>query len=157
MNLALIRYCFDNALPSLTVNPVITISNSSPDTLDAFKHISLELDQTIYLKRQRIDWVLFAVNEEIRWADFLKVEPAIQSRSNTIFITESEPIKRFRQPHQSLMGNFYTRPHVFTLLGSAYKIGTNYEFFEKPKSARMDLAIVLFAVNRTGYDILNLP
>lgn len=134
---------------ALGVNKLIHFNN--PDKLKGFAEISLALDELIYEKKYPVDWVLYCNNEKgIKWNEFLSIESHFSDRSDTLFLTHARIQGKAQYPVPDLLGNFYCRPHVFTLLGSVHKIQTN---MIKDTRSDIESTKILFGLTRTGFNI----
>ena len=134
---------------ALGVEKLIHFNN--PDKLKGFAEISLALDELIYEKKYPVDWVLYCNNEKgIKWNEFLSIESHFSDRSDTLFLTHARIQGKAQYPVPDLLGNFYCRPHVFTLLGSVYKIQTN---MIKDTRSDIESTKILFGLTRTGFNI----
>ena len=134
---------------ALGVNKLIHFNN--PDKLKGFAEISLALDELIYEKKYPVDWVLYCNNEKgIKWNEFLSIESHVDKRDDTLFLTQTRIQGRAQQPVPDLLGNFYCKPRVFTLLGSLYKVQTS--MIEDTRSDSESTKI-LFGLTRAGFNI----
>lgn len=160
MNIALIFHNFvgDETTIINTVNPTSVIRNSNPNKLMGFRDISLDLDELVYLERKKIDWVLYANGPNIRWEDFLQLSKYVEIASDTIYLTGRNPWPWHdgKEP-ANLLGNFYCRPHVFAVLGSAYKINTEGKLDKKSDLVTDEMSKLIYGINRTGFDFMNIP
>lgn len=112
------------------------------DKLKAFSEISIKLDEHIYLNRKPVDWVLYACEEtEINWGKFMQIQSAVSKTDDTIFLASG------------LTGNFYCRPHVFSMLGSVYKLKVHeINLFNTTKVDDTQTRL-LFSIVRSGYNL----
>ncbi len=134
---------------ALGVNKLIHFNN--PDKLKGFAEISLALDELIYEKKYPIDWVLYCNNEKgIKWAEFIAIQSTVDLTEDTLFLTQLKTSDVGKQM-PDLSGNFYCRPHVFSLLGSLYKL-QNKTIDTVDNSKKIESSI-FFGLARTGYDI----
>jgi|APFre7841882793_1041355.scaffolds.fasta_scaffold01945_9 hypothetical protein len=143
MNLIIANhYLKDAELWRLALGVGTVLDIHEKDKLKAFAEISIKLDELIYLKHTPVDWVLYAFEEkEIHWGKFLKIEPAVSKTDDTIFLADS------------LTGNFYCRPHVFSMLGGLYKLNTQDNRLFAESRASADITKMLYSIVRSGYDI----
>ena len=121
------------------------------DKLTGFAEIALMLDKLIWIERYPIDWVLYCNNEKgIKWSEFQTIQEYFDADSDTILLTQTR-VDRLGRTVPDLEGNFYCRPHVFTMLGSVYKIQNN--IVNEIDKARLDASKIFFAIARGGYNI----
>lgn len=141
-----------------TVNPTTIIRCNNPNKLLALRDISLDLDEAIYLDRKRIDWALYVNNPNIRWDDFLQLSKYVEIASDTVYLTgrNAWPWYDGKEP-ANMLGNFYCRPHVFTVLGSAYKINTEDKLDKRSDLVTEEISKIIYGINRTGFDFTNIP
>ena len=134
---------------ALGVEKLIHFNN--PDKLKGFAEISLTLDELIYENKMPIDWVLYGNNEKgIKWNEFLSIESHFSERSDKLFLTQTRIQGKAQYPVPDLLGNFYCKPHVFTLLGSVYKIQAN---MIKDTRSDIESTKILFGLTRAGFNI----
>ena len=134
---------------ALGVEKLIHFNN--PDKLKGFAEISLTLDELIYENKMPIDWVLYCNNEKgIKWNEFLSIESHFSERSDTLFLTQTRIQGKAQYLVPDLLGNFYCKPHVFTLLGSVYKIQAN---MIKDTRSDIESTKILFGLTRAGFNI----
>lgn len=160
MNIALIFHNFvgDESTVINTVNPVTIIRCNTPGKLLAFRDISLDIDEQIYIERKKIDWVLYATDANIRWDDFKQLSKYVEIASDTVYLTGRNPWPWHdgKEP-ANMLGNFYCRPHLFTVLGSVYKIDTEGKLDKKSDLVTDDITKLIYGINRTGFDFKNIP
>lgn len=160
MNLALIFHNFIGDEQSLIdlVNPALVLKNNNPSKLLGLRDISLDVDEAIYLERKKIDWVLYTNNNNIRWHDFLQLSKYVEIGSDTVYLTGCNPWPWHdgKEP-ANMLGNFYCRPHVFTVLGNAYKIDINGKLDKKSDLVTDEISKLIYCINRTGFDFTNIP
>lgn len=124
---------------------------NNPDKLKGLAEISLALDDMIWIERYPIDWVLYCNNEKgIKWSEFQTIQEYFDADSDTILLTQTR-IDRLGRTVPDLEGNFYCRPHVFTMLGNVYKIQNN--IVNEIDKTRLDASKIFFAIARGGYNI----
>ena len=160
MNIALIFHNFagDESLIIDTVNPTSISRYSNPNKLMALRDISLDLDELMYLERKKIDWVLYVNNPDIRWDDFLQLSKYVTIASDTVYLTGRNPYPwHDRKEPANMLGNFYCRPHVFTVLGSSYKLNIEGKLDKKSDLVTEEVAKIIYGINRTGFDFMNIP
>jgi len=160
MNVALIFHNFagDDQLIIDQVNPVSIIRSTNPDKLLGFRDIALDLDELVYFERKKIDWVMYVNNNDIRWADFLQLTKYVEIASDTVYLTGRNPWPWFDGKEQAnMLGNFYCRPHVFTVLGNSYKIDIAGKLDKKSHLVSDDITKLIYGINRTGFDFANIP
>ena len=134
---------------ALGVEKLIHFNN--PDKLKGFAEISLTVDELIYENKSPIDWILYCNNEKgLKWSEFLSLEPYLNERPDTLFLTQTRIQGKTQNPVPDLLGNFYCKPHVFTLLGSIYKIQTN---IVKDTRSDIESTKMLFGLTRAGVNI----
>ena len=154
INIALVLYKFDN-LPSIPqIDPVLIIRNDQPNELLAYRDASIQIDRNKFIDRAPIDWVLFATNPDVRYENFLNHWPYMEK--DTIYSTEPDSFSRFVQSRSTLLGNFYCRPHVFAFLGNVYKVSVDYKGFITLDDLPMEIPQLIFAINRSGYNLTEL-
>lgn len=160
MNIALIFHNFvgDEAAIIDTVNPTTIIRCNNTDKLLALRDISLDIDEAIYLDRKKINWVLYVNNPTIRWEDFLQLSKYVEIGSDTVYLTgrNAWPWHDGKES-ANMLGNFYCRPHVLTILGSAYKINTENKLDKKSNMVTEEVSKIIYGINRTGFDFMNMP
>jgi len=124
---------------------------NNPDKLKGFAEISLTVDELIYENKSPVDWILYCNNEKgIKWNEFLSIESQIAAREDTLFLTQTRTQGRTQNQIPDLLGNFYCRPHVFTLLGNVYKIQAN---MIKDTRSDIESTKILFGLTRAGFNI----
>jgi hypothetical protein len=124
---------------------------NNPDKLKGFAEISLIIDELIYENKSPVDWILYCNNEKgIKWNEFLSMESQIDAGDDTLFLTQTRSQGKAQQEIPNLLGNFYCRPHVFTLLGSVYKIQTN---MINDTRSDIESTKILFGLTRAGFNI----
>jgi hypothetical protein len=134
---------------ALGVEKLIHFNN--PDKLKGFAEISLMVDELIYENKSPVDWILYCNNEKgIKWNEFLSMESRVDPRDDALFLTQTRIQGKAQIAIPDLLGNFYCRPHVFTLLGSVYKIHTN--MISNTRSDAESTKI-LFGLTRAGFNI----
>lgn len=124
---------------------------TNPDKLKGFAEISLMLDELLYEHKSPIDWILYCNDEKgIKWEKFLSLEPHLNEIPDTLFLTQTRIQGKAQQSVPDLLGNFYCKPRVFTLLGSVYKIQTN---MIKDTKSDLESTKILFGLTRAGFNI----
>jgi hypothetical protein len=124
---------------------------TNPDKPKGLAEISLMLDTMIWMDRYPIDWVLYCNNEKgIKWSEFQTISPYIDVDSDTILLTQTKT-DRLGRSVPDLEGNFYCRPHVFTMLGNTYKIEN--ELINNLDAAKQTASKIFFSIARGGYNI----
>lgn len=160
MNIALIFHCFQGNQQDIinTVNPQLIIRSDVTDKLIGMRDVALDLEESIYINKQKIDWVLYAVNDRIRWNDFLSLTKYVDRASDFIYMTGKNLYPwPSDEDRANLLGNFYCRPHVYAMLGNMYKL--NVDFTDTKKSDLIDPFVntMVYAINRTGFDMVSIP
>lgn len=134
---------------ALGVEKCIHLDN--PDKLKGFEEISLALDDMIWVNRYPVDWVLYCNNEKgIKWSEFLALESFVDVNSDTMFLTQTLIDNKGRSV-ADLNGNFYCRPHLFTLLGSVYKLQN--KIIDDSDQLNKVSTSIFFGLARGGYNI----
>lgn len=134
---------------ALGIEKCIHLDN--PDKLRGFEEISLALDDMIWVNQYPIDWVLYCNNEKgIKWSEFLALESFVDVNSDTMFLTQTLIDNKGRSV-ADLNGNFYCRPHLFTLLGSVYKLQN--KIIDDSDQLNKVSTSIFFGLARGGYNI----
>lgn len=138
---------------ALGVNKVIHIDTK--DILLGLRDASIELDEYIYLENNKVDFVLFCNNEAgIKWGEFLTIKDYIEETSDTVYFTQ---LKRLTDPYErdiiNLEGNFYCRPHVFTMMGSLYKLNMDNTNVKRESRGTPLETRILYGLIKGGYGV----
>lgn len=129
------------------------IHTDTKDLLLGLRDASIELDEYIYLENNKVDFVLFCNNEAgINWDSFLKIKDFIEKDSDSIFFTQTTSAIRIPEAVINLKGNFYCRPHVFTFMGSLWKLDMNNSVGAESRLDALETRI-LYGLIKGGYDI----
>lgn len=121
------------------------------DKLTGFAEIALMLDKLIWIERYPVDWVVYCNNEKgIKWPEFQSMQNNIDKNSDCIFLTQTFTDKTGRNL-PNLDGNFYCRPHVFTILGNVYKL--NNSIINSSEEDDRNFSKLCFGIARSGCDI----
>jgi hypothetical protein len=152
MNIIVALHNYKNNVNELCnlINPIHTVVSTEDDKSAAFRSMALEIDKIIYIDRVKVDFVLYAMDTNVRWPAFLDASKHITIDSDTIYLTQNYN-SMYRGIEEITDGNFYCRPHVFSMLGNVYKIELDSGFKNK------NVAAMLYAVNRSNYDIVSIP
>lgn len=136
---------------ALGIDKVIHVDTK--DILLGLRDASIALDEYIYLEKNKVDFVLFCNNEKgIRWSEFLTITEQIELTSDNIYFTQTK-LDTFSNTIIDLTGNFYCRPHVFTLMGSLYKLNISGTNIEKEQRAGALETRILYGLIKGGYNI----
>lgn len=169
MNIALLLHNWEGASIIDVVNPKIILRSDFTDKFKAFRNLSLELDKAIYLDRIKIDWVLYANNDLIRYNDFLKIESFVAPNDCKLFYVEKHDMSLYPNEQQYLYKNFYCKPAVFSSLGNVYKLRPivkelvdNSVFINiTPPGGKYEtdefFSTWLYGANRNNFDIVSIP
>jgi len=121
------------------------------DKLQGFAQIALLLDKLVWIEKYPVDWMLYCNNEKgIKWSEFQSMKEYIDKNSDCLFLTQTFTDKTGRTL-PDLDGNFYCRPHVFTILGNSYKL--NNSVIENTDVSNKNLARLCYSIARSGCDI----
>ena len=160
MNIALIFHCFQGNAQEIInlINPCMVIRSDHEDKLLGMRDVALDLEEAIYIDQQKVDWVLYATDNRIRWNEFLTLSRYVDQVSDTIYMTGRNLYPwPSNEDKANLLGNFYCRPHVYAMLGNMYKL--KIDFTDSKKSDRIDPFVntMVYAINRTGFDMVSIP
>lgn len=130
---------------------------TQPDHLIGFAEISVALDKLQFIDKKPIDWILYCNNEKgIAWADFLAKEPHLNRLDDSVYFTQTITNSRDNGPKNKIpdvLGNFYCTPHVFSIIGSLYKLNIdNTNVMRESRSGPVETKIV-YGLTRAGYNI----
>jgi hypothetical protein len=171
MNIAVILHDINDDESDIlnSINPAFILKSQNKDKFIAFRDLGLILDKLIYIDRNKIDWILYANNNLIRYTDFLNIESFILPDDNRLFYVEKHNMSLYPNEQQYLYKNFYCRPHVFSILSNVYKLknivnelsNLNYFLDITPPGSqyRTDdfFRTWLYAINRNNFNIVNIP
>lgn len=130
------------------------ISVRGEDKLRSFADVALELDKLIYFEKYPVDWVLYCNNEKgVQWAEFLAIEPYFDRKADTVILTHTKTSERQNDQIPDLSGNFYCRPHVFSMLGGLYKLQISDSSILKETRVSTDDTKILYGITRAGFNI----
>lgn len=133
---------------ALGIDKVIHIEQ--PDKFLGLRDASIALDELIYIDRQQVDFVLYCCNESgiVKWPEFQQINSHIEKTSDTVYFTQDGPTDII-----NLSGNFYCRPHVFTIMGSLYKLELDqYPELGQAISNKTDTRII-YGLIKGGYKV----
>ena len=171
MNIALILHDLKDDESDILnlINPAFVLRSQNKDKFIAFRDLGLALDKLIYFDRNKIDWVLYANNNLIRYTDFLNIESFISPNDNRLLYVEKHDMSQYPNEQKYLYKNFYCRPQVFSTLSNVYKLKnkvnelTNLNYFLDitPQGGEYKtddfFRTWLYAINRNNFDIVSIP
>lgn len=139
---------------ALGINKIICIEQT--DKFLGMRDAAIALDELIYIDREPVDFVLYCNNESgiVKWLEFLNKAPHIDPKSDTIYFTQTKAPGPGPEEITDLTGNFYCRPHIFTVMGSLYKIDIEATGIMKDSIADMVSTKILYGLAKGGYNIV---
>lgn len=141
--------------------PIKIFSSDDPNKLIAIRDLALDVDEAIYIDRLPIDWILYCVNDNIRFEDFAAMAKYIPQDSRTVFLTGDNTLPwEVDGCAPAMLENFYCRPQLFSILGNAYKLkdfSIDLRAESRDKEIMPELTTLVYAINRTGYEIQRIP
>lgn len=136
---------------ALGISKIIHVDTK--DVLLGLRDASIELDEHIYLENGKVDFVLFCNNEAgIKWDKFLATKNFIDKTSDCVYFTQTKKVDRSPEDVINLEGNFYCRPHVYTFMGSLWKLDMEGGVGNESRGNSVQTRI-LYGLLKGGYSI----
>jgi hypothetical protein len=144
MNISIIQLDEIDLTDSITkINPCRVFTSTHKDYEKKFADIALQLDEYIYLNSNTIDLIYVVRDNNPDHNKILNCGPMVSS--NAIYFTTTNHT-----------GSFFCSPHVFSLLGSLYKINIK-KYFNQPEEIDFReesyFTKMFYLIDRLGIDI----
>jgi hypothetical protein len=138
---------------ALNIDKVIHIDTT--DTLIGMRDASIALDEYIYFDRNKVDFVLYMNNESgiCKWAEFQIAKDYVDKKSDTVYFTQTK--KLYQKNIPDVTGIFYCRPHVFTFMGSLWKLNMDNDIGHESRAGALETRVI-YGLSKAGYNISSL-
>ena len=103
----------------------MVLQSDQTDKLLAMADMALQLDSKQFLEDVTVDYVLYAVDNNVKLDAFKSLLKFDGAMYNTVWYTNTVSHCSPDLIRQSVSGNFYCSPKVFSIMGSSYKIDPN--------------------------------